>query len=530
MITTCSFHHGTEYVPSHNRREKKAEKEAHIDENGIHFSWIDEEITVAYDRLFGEALKEYNEKQKRKDRRIKSYLQNVRQNSKLRDVYECIVQVGNEKNHPAEEISRQILKEYLDEFQAKNPSLSVIGAYYHADEVGETPHLHLDYIPVANGKKTGLKVRNNLTEALKTLGYESEYIDQLDDNGNPKINEKTGKPYQKLHSAEMKFQEAERIRLAEISKKYGIEIQNPHKAPSEYSSSKQLREARNQRITNEKKERELTQKEAELNKKEEEVEVILNQKKEVEEEKQNFEVAKAEAESYVLKLDEEIKPLPELEKVSNIGSAERLEENFPLQKTGTFTKESAYEYGNRQTKNLWKWFKTKFYDPLKDKCNKLMQSVKALKQENSLQKARINALERENQALNQSVDQIVDQRLKERSEAIFERGREAERQILQPKVEEYERFLSGEKTVFKFPGDVKITCLSGVNSVKNAWLQLDDYERLTPYGLEQLAKRMKSRGFEDVGEAREYARKNKFESIVDITEKTGRDGYGERGM
>ena len=27
MITTCSFHHGTEYVPSHNRREKKAEKE-----------------------------------------------------------------------------------------------------------------------------------------------------------------------------------------------------------------------------------------------------------------------------------------------------------------------------------------------------------------------------------------------------------------------------------------------------------------------------------------------------------------------
>lgn len=261
MITTCSFHHGTEYVPGHNRREKKAEKEAHIDENGIHFTWVDENLSDAYDRLFGEALAEYNAKQKRKDRKIKSYLQNVRENSKLRDVYECIVQVGNEKNHPDEIISRQILQDYLKEFQEKNPSLSVIGAYYHADEVGETPHLHLDYIPVAQGKKTGLKVRNNLTEALKTLGYDSEYVEDTKKEPNPK----TGKPYLKLYSAEMKFQEAERIRLAEISKKYGIEIQNPHLAPEEYSTSKQLRQARTERIANEKKEQELKQKEAEIN-------------------------------------------------------------------------------------------------------------------------------------------------------------------------------------------------------------------------------------------------------------------------
>jgi hypothetical protein len=52
---TCSFHHGTECVPVHNRREISA-KEAHIDEEGIHFSWIDEDISDAYERIFGEAL------------------------------------------------------------------------------------------------------------------------------------------------------------------------------------------------------------------------------------------------------------------------------------------------------------------------------------------------------------------------------------------------------------------------------------------------------------------------------------------
>lgn len=34
-----------------------------------------------------------------------------------------------------------------------------------------TPHLHLDYIPVATGYKTGLKKRNSLTKALQNMGF-----------------------------------------------------------------------------------------------------------------------------------------------------------------------------------------------------------------------------------------------------------------------------------------------------------------------------------------------------------------------
>ena len=33
-----------------------------------------------------------------------------------------------------------------------------------------TPHLYLDYIPVAHGYKSGLETRNSLTKALQEMG------------------------------------------------------------------------------------------------------------------------------------------------------------------------------------------------------------------------------------------------------------------------------------------------------------------------------------------------------------------------
>ena len=118
---TVSFHHGTDVALNHNRRtESLVEKESHIDPDGIHETWTDEPIGTAYRRIFGEALEEYNKKQKRKDRRIDDYLANVRGNSKLNDRYEFIAQVGNEKQHPDEPTAREILKEYHEDFIKRN--------------------------------------------------------------------------------------------------------------------------------------------------------------------------------------------------------------------------------------------------------------------------------------------------------------------------------------------------------------------------------------------------------------------------
>ncbi len=270
---TVSFQHGTKVAIGHNRRiESLADKEAHIDPNGKHESWKDEPIEKAYDRIFGEALKEFNNKQKRKDRRIESYLANVRNNSKLHDQYEAIIQVGNFKNHPDEKTAYKILKEYYEDFIKRNGKcLEVIGAFYHADEFGGCPHLHLDYVPKAKGNKTGLKLRNNQTEAFKELGYKSYYVDDLERG----INTKTNKPFQKLISAEMQFQDSEREAIASIARKHGFEIMQPKRKPEDYSDSKTLLQTRDiklqfQQLKYEKKA--LQAKRKELEKKQKEVE------------------------------------------------------------------------------------------------------------------------------------------------------------------------------------------------------------------------------------------------------------------
>lgn len=76
MPKTISFHNGSEWSRGHNVRDKRFVKEqAHIDkslsENNIIL--VDEFVRKAYDRIFGEAVAEYNSKQQRSDRRIENY-------------------------------------------------------------------------------------------------------------------------------------------------------------------------------------------------------------------------------------------------------------------------------------------------------------------------------------------------------------------------------------------------------------------------------------------------------------------------
>lgn len=48
----------------------------------------------------------------------------------------------------------------------------MIGAYYHQDEPQGTPHLHIDYICVAECNR-GMKLQNSLTRALAAQGFQS---------------------------------------------------------------------------------------------------------------------------------------------------------------------------------------------------------------------------------------------------------------------------------------------------------------------------------------------------------------------
>lgn len=132
-----------------------------------------EDIKDAYEHLFNNALEEYNSKQKRKDRKIDNYYEHIEKSKQENTFYEVVVQVGNKfsANVGSENgiKAKDILNEYMESFQERNPNLYVFNAVLHLDEA--TPHLHIDYIPIATkGFKNGLSTRNSLDKAFIEQG------------------------------------------------------------------------------------------------------------------------------------------------------------------------------------------------------------------------------------------------------------------------------------------------------------------------------------------------------------------------
>lgn len=172
---TITFHLGTTLSQAHNVRDPKVTaKEPHIDPNGQHETLIHEDVESAYKRLFDDALAEYNEKQKKPCRRIADYYEHIKGSKEHHAVYEAIIGFYGKNEYGKESTSAiersectRMLKEYLAQFQAQNPQLHVIGAYIHADEEGKYPHMHLDFIPMANGNKNGLSKKVSLKGALQ---------------------------------------------------------------------------------------------------------------------------------------------------------------------------------------------------------------------------------------------------------------------------------------------------------------------------------------------------------------------------
>ncbi len=174
MGYTIATHNGSAVARDHNiRNEKVVSKESHIDPNGIHEIWIDEKPRQAYERLFGQSVADYNEKQKRTDRKITNYFADICKDAKKHPVYEMIVSIGNRDNAIDEQVGKQILREFVDSWKDRNPNLELIGAYYHADEEG-VPHVHCDYVPVAHGYTRGMETQTGLVKALGEMGFEKQ--------------------------------------------------------------------------------------------------------------------------------------------------------------------------------------------------------------------------------------------------------------------------------------------------------------------------------------------------------------------
>ena len=110
-----------------------------------------------YHELFDEALAAYNAKKKKTRDKIPDYYEHIRQSKQEKLFHEAIFQIGNMEDcgcgSPGGERAAAALKEFAESFQERNPHLRVFNMVLHMDEA--TPHLHVDFVPVATGRAGG---------------------------------------------------------------------------------------------------------------------------------------------------------------------------------------------------------------------------------------------------------------------------------------------------------------------------------------------------------------------------------------
>ncbi|MDE6679153.1 MAG: plasmid recombination protein [Ruminococcus sp.] len=219
----------------HNTREFVS---ANVDKNRIqdNIVIVNQTVQEAYENLFGEPLREYNDKQKRKDRKIDNYYTHLfgdvpesRQDeiqtnkNNQHSFWENILQVGDKDsagiltNPKNARIATECLKEYIEGFQERNPYLYVFSAIIHLDE--QTPHAHLDYIPFAEGYKKGLSRQLSIAKALELMGYSKNCDEAIRD-----------------------FTANERKIFREICEQHGLEIEREEKGRGISFTPQQMRD------------------------------------------------------------------------------------------------------------------------------------------------------------------------------------------------------------------------------------------------------------------------------------------------
>ena len=219
----------------HNRREyekigKPIPDNIDVSKSSENITLVDKDIKQAYQEIFGEALEKYNAKQKRADRKIEDYCDHIKKSKNGEKLfYEDVVQWGSKEDFQKPETrerAKEALVQYVKGFEERNQNLKLIGAYIHMDEA--SPHLHLDYIPVAKGYTRGLETRNSLDKAMKQMGYQPE------------------KESRKNNATKL-WKENERSVFGEICRNMGLEVEAERKARGSLSVE-EYKEVRDQMI------------------------------------------------------------------------------------------------------------------------------------------------------------------------------------------------------------------------------------------------------------------------------------------
>lgn len=134
--------------------------------------------SLLFNEFFEDSVEEYNGKQKRKDRRVNNYYENIAEGKgKEHPFYEYVIQIGNRDTNGTLDHSEEAMKarEALDKaasrLQDKYPSFHFWFIGSHGDEPNGTYHYHVRFTPVGEGYKNGMKKRCSLNKALENMGF-----------------------------------------------------------------------------------------------------------------------------------------------------------------------------------------------------------------------------------------------------------------------------------------------------------------------------------------------------------------------
>ena len=218
----------------HNNRSFSA---ANIDRSRTeqNVTYCNDDLKQVYHEIFDEALAAYNAKKKKTRDKITDYYEHIRQGKQEKLFHEAIFQIGNLEDcgcgSPGGERASAALKEFAESFQERNPHLRVFNMVLHMDEA--TPHLHVDFIPVATEQSRGLSTRVSMKQALKQQGFVSLGRKQTEWNA---------------------WMEREKAALTEIAQAHEFEIISlgggrPHMDLPEYRAAAQRLEAVQEQVT-----------------------------------------------------------------------------------------------------------------------------------------------------------------------------------------------------------------------------------------------------------------------------------------
>lgn len=222
----------------HNRREyekigKPIPDNIDSSKTAENITLVDRDIRQVYQEIFGDALEQYNSKQKRADRKIEDYYDHIQKSKNGEKLfYEDVVQWGSKDDFQEPEMrerAKKALVQYVKSFEERNPNLRLIGAYIHMDEA--SPHLHLDYVPVAHGYSRGLSTRNSLDRAMKEMGFAPE-------------NES------RKNNATKLWKESERSYFGEICRSMGLEVEMERQSTRKNLSVEEYKDARDEMLGN----------------------------------------------------------------------------------------------------------------------------------------------------------------------------------------------------------------------------------------------------------------------------------------